>query len=127
MKILITIIASVAVFSFVVSRPYAEQPTVKASWYGKAYRGNLCADGKTVFDERDPTIIAHRTLPFGTKLKINITKNRFIIGTVRDRGPWTKDKSGRYKREVDLSKAGFVQLCGDADAGVISVKLTILR
>ena len=41
--------------------------SVKASWYGKAYRGNLCADGKTVFDERDPTIIAHRTLPFGSK------------------------------------------------------------
>lgn len=126
MKIITTIIGCVLAFSWVVSRPYAEQPTVTASWYGKAYRGNMCADNKTVYDERDPSIVAHRTLPFGTKLKVSITKNRYIICYVRDRGPFTKDKAGRYSREIDLSRAGFVKLCGDSDAGLIQVKIEVI-
>lgn len=127
MKLIATIIGCVIVFSWVVGRPYAEQPRVTASFYGKAYRGNMCADSKTVYDERDPTIVAHRTLPFGTKLKVSITKDRYIICYVRDRGPFTKDKkTGRYSREIDLSRAGFVKLCGDADAGLIQIKIEVL-
>jgi len=127
MKLIATLIGCVIVFSLVVSRPYAEQPRVTASWYGKAYRGNMCADNVTVFDERDPSIVAHRTLPFGTKLKVSLTKDRYIICYVRDRGPFTKDKiTGEYTRTLDLSKAGFVQLCGDADAGLIQVKIEVL-
>ena len=124
---LITIALSALVFGVIVTRPYAEQPTVIASWYGKAYRGNMCADSRTVYDERDPTIVAHRTLPFGTKLKVSITKDRYIICYVRDRGPFAKDKkTGEYTRTLDLSKAAFAKLA-DLDAGLIKVKYTVLR
>ena len=125
MKLIATLIGCVIVFSLVVSRPYAEQPTVTASWYGKAYRGNMCADSKTVYDERDPSIVAHRTLPFGTKLKVSITKDRYIICYVRDRGPFTKNKSGRYSREIDLSKAAFSKLA-DPASGLIKVKIQVI-
>jgi rare lipoprotein A (peptidoglycan hydrolase) len=68
---------------------YAEQPRVTASYYGEAYRGNTCADNKTVFDPDNPTLAAHRTLPFGTKVKVSITKEKFIVVTIVDRGPCT--------------------------------------
>jgi len=123
----ITAILSAAVFYWVTSQPYAEQPRVTASWYGEKYRGNTCADNKTVFDPDDPTLAAHRTLPFGTKVKVSITKDKFIVVTIVDRGPFTKcKKTGQYNREIDLSKAAFARLC-DTRAGLIQVKLEVLK
>lgn len=123
----ITAILSAAVFYWVTSQPYAEQPRVTASWYGEKYRGNTCADNKTVFDPDDPTLAAHRTLPFGTKVKVSITESKHIVVTIVDRGPFTKcKKTGEYNREIDLSKAAFARLC-DTRAGLIQVKLEVLK
>ena len=116
----ITAILSAAVFYWVTSQPYAEQPRVTASWYGEKYRGNTCADNKTVFDPDDPTLAAHRTLPFGTKVKVSITKEKFIVVTIVDRGPFVKG------REIDLSKAAFAKLA-DTRAGLIQIKLEVLK
>ena len=123
----ITAILSAAVFYWVTSQPYAEQPRGTASYYDEAYRNNICADNKTVFDPDDPTLAAHRTLPFGTKVKVSITKDKFIVVTIVDRGPFTKcKKTGEYNREIDLSKAAFARLC-DTRAGLIQVKLEVLK
>ena len=123
----ITAILSAAVFYWVTSQPYAEQPRVTASWYGEKYRGNTCADNKTVFDPDDPTLAAHRPLPFGTRVKVSITKDKFIVVTIVERGPCTKcKKTGEYSREIDLSKAAFASLC-DTHAGLIQVKLEVLK
>jgi len=121
MKTLITIISSAAVFMWVVSQPYAEPPTVTASYYGKAYRGKMCADNKTVFDERKLTA-AHKTLPFGTKVKVRLagSKTRSCIVTITDRGPFVKG------REIDLSKAAFSKLA-QVEAGLIRVKLDVIE
>ena len=100
---LITIAICEVVFGVIVTRPYAEQPTVTASWYEQKYRGNMCADSKTIFDERNPELAAHRSLPFGTRIKINITKNKFIICKIVDRGPLDKG------RERDRRKAAFAK------------------
>ena len=43
---LITAIMSAAVFYAVISQPYAEQPTVVASWYGNECAGNRTANGE---------------------------------------------------------------------------------
>jgi len=118
MKIL-TILSSIIVFSIVVSRPYAEPPKVVASWYGEAFRGNLCADGKTIFNPDDPKLAAHKTLPFGTKVKVSITKTKFIVVTIVDRGPFVAGRS------IDLSKAGFSKLA-DTRAGLVKVTLEVL-
>jgi len=125
MKIM-TIAMSMAVFSWVVSRPYSEQPRVTASWYGDAYRNNMCADNKTRFNPDDPTQAAHRTFPFGSLIRVSLTKDKYIDVTIVDRGPFVKDKSGKYTREIDLSRAAFQKLA-DPSAGLLQVKLTKLR
>jgi rare lipoprotein A len=44
---------------------------------------------------------AHRTLPFGTKVKVtNLTTGRFVIVRINDRGPYIKG------RIIDLTPAG---------------------
>ena len=125
MKI-ITIAMSMAVFSWVVSRPYEQQPRVTASWYGEQYRGNVCADNKTIFNPDDPKQAAHRSYPFGSVIRVSLTKDKYIDVTIVDRGPFVKDKNGKYTREIDLSRAAFQKL-SDPSAGLLQVKLTKLR
>jgi rare lipoprotein A len=57
-----------------------------ASWYQS---GHITASGQR-FDPNGLTV-AHRTLPFGTKLKLtNPDNGRSIVATVNDRGPFIK-------------------------------------
>jgi len=117
MKILTTIIACVAVFSWVVSRPYAEQPTVKASWYGSECAGKPTASGEP-FDPSQLTA-AMWDVPFGTRVKVDLGPKSVIV-RINDRGP-----AKRLNRGIDLSREAFSRLA-HTDAGIISVKLTIL-
>jgi rare lipoprotein A len=67
-----------------------------ASWYGEPFHGRRTASGER-FDMHAYTA-AHRSLPFGTILRVENTKNgRVILVEVTDRGPFIK------KRVVDLS------------------------
>ncbi len=45
----------------------ASEPVV-ASWYGPGFEGNVTASGR-IFDSRE-FVAAHKTLPFGTRLKV---------------------------------------------------------
>ena len=48
---------------------------------------------------------AHRTLPFGTLVRVrNTTNGREVIVRINDRGPWIRD------RVIDLSKAAAQSL-----------------
>lgn len=67
-----------------------------SSWYGTSFDGKPTASGET-FDDTAFTC-AHKTLPFGTWLKVTF-RNRSVIVKVNDRGPAT------YDRMVDVSKA----------------------
>lgn len=69
-----------------------------ASWYGHPYHGRLTASGE-VYNMYSMTA-AHRTLPFGTKVRVcNLRNNKCAVVRINDRGPYI---SGR---EIDLSKA----------------------
>jgi rare lipoprotein A len=58
---------------------------------------------------------AHRTLPFGTKLKVTNQKNgKTVIVRINDRGPFIKG------RVIDLSKAAANRL-GFISSGVTSI------
>lgn len=60
---------------------------------------------------------AHRTLPFGTKLKVTNRKNgKSVIVRVNDRGPFVKG------RVIDLSKAAANKL-GFVSSGVTDICL----
>lgn len=77
---------------------------LKASWYGKKFHGRKMADGSR-FNMHDPTIVAHKKLPFGTRLWLtNQETGRSIEVVVRDRGPYV------FGRSLDLSFAAAEKL-----------------
>lgn len=86
-----------------------------ASWYGHEFHGKQTASGQ-VFDMHDFTC-AHRTLPFGSWLKItNIVNNKTTVCKVTDRGPFVGfrdlDVSYAVARVLDMLSLGtcFVRI-----------------
>jgi rare lipoprotein A len=70
----------------------------EASWYGPGFIGRKTANGERF--NTDELTAAHKTLPFGTLLKVtNLENNLFVIVRVNDRGPYVRG------RIIDLSKA----------------------
>jgi rare lipoprotein A len=68
-----------------------------AAFYSMDYKGKT-ASGES-YDPKKFTC-AHRTLPFGTRLRVTDSKSsRSVVVTVNDRGPFTKG------RVIDLSLA----------------------
>ncbi len=75
----------------------ADQPDGLASWYGGQFHGRRTASG-TRFNKDDYTA-AHRSLPFGSLLRVvNSKTGEAIVVEVTDRGPFVK------RRVVDLSQ-----------------------
>jgi rare lipoprotein A len=63
--------------------------TVTATWYGNELRGNRTANGE-IFNP-DSLTAAHRSLPFGTCLRVQNPRNgKSVKVRVNDRGPYTK-------------------------------------
>lgn len=87
---------------------------VRASHYGgKDWDGRVTASGER-FDSSRLTA-AHRTLPFGSKLKVTNPRNgKSTIVTVNDRGPYTRgralDLSLRAAQELDLTAEGVSEV-----------------
>ena len=106
--------------------PPPDPPRVQvgiASYVGKPYEGRPTASGP-VFDGRS-MIAAHRTLPFGTRVRVtNLANDRDVVVTIVDRGPYRKgrviDVSRRAARELGFERAGTtkVRLEVLADRGV---------
>jgi rare lipoprotein A len=72
--------------------------TGEASWYGPGFHGRKTANGER-FDTYEFTA-AHKTLPFGTLLKVtNLENNLYTVVRINDRGPFIRG------RIIDLSKA----------------------
>ncbi len=87
-----------------------------ASFY---WQGQRTASGET-FNPADMTA-AHRTLPFGTKVRVtHASSGRTVVVRINDRGPF---KPGRV---IDLSKAAaeHLQMTG---AGLAAVKLEVVE
>jgi len=84
-----------------------------ASWYGPGFNGKKAASGQ-IFNENEMTA-AHRSLPFGTKLRVtDQNTGAEILVTINDRGPF------HGKRIIDLSKAAATKL-GFRNRGTTSV------
>ena len=90
-----------------------------SAWYGKRAHGNKTASGSR-FDWRKMTA-AHRTLPFGTKVRVTNMKNRkAVVVTITDRGP----SSRRYILDVSRGAAEKLSM---VKAGVASITMEILE
>ena len=90
--------------------------TGKASFYADKFKGRKTASGD-IFRQNKKTA-AHKTLPFGTKVKVtNLTNGNTVKVRVNDRGPFV---AGRI---IDLSKKAARKL-NMINAGVTSVKIS---
>ena len=87
-----------------------------ASWYGGYFHGRTTANGEK-YNQWAMTA-AHKTLPFGTRVKVTNTRNGdSVIVRINDRGPFI---AGRI---IDLSKAAANDI---GMSGVAPVKVAIL-
>jgi rare lipoprotein A len=91
-----------------------------ASWYGHPYHGRAAANGE-IYDMEKLTA-AHRTLPFGTWVRVtNLSNSKTVDVRIIDRGPFVDgrivDLSHAAARAVDLIAAGV----GEVRIDVLSV------
>lgn len=95
---------------------------VVASFYGPGYHGRTTASGE-VFDQEALTA-AHRTLPFGTRVRVTALDNgRIVTVRINDRGPFVRRADGSFSREIDLS-VGAARVIGlDIQRGLARVRL----
>lgn len=74
-----------------------------ASYYGRRFNGRRTANGE-VFDMHAMTA-AHRTLPFGTKVRVtNPANGHSVTVRINDRGPF------HGNRVIDVSRAAATEL-----------------
>ncbi|MEJ2194455.1 MAG: septal ring lytic transglycosylase RlpA family protein [Ignavibacteriaceae bacterium] len=82
---------------------YVDLGTMRTSWYGPRFHGRFTANGE-IYDQTAFTA-AHKSLKFGTILKVTNPINRkSIIVRINDRGPYIPG------RQLDLSKAAAEEL-----------------
>lgn len=103
-----------------VGEPGLPEKEGKASYYAGKYAGHPTASGE-IFDPEAITA-AHRTLPFGTRVRVTRTDGAggpSVVVRINDRGPF---KDGRV---IDLSKAAAQQLRMIGE-GVVPVRLKVV-
>lgn len=81
----------------------------EASYYHNKFRGRKTASGEK-FRQYKRTA-AHRTLPFGTKVKVtNLRNGKTVRVTINDRGPFVDgriiDLSRKAARKIDMLNSG---------------------
>ena len=100
----------------------APEPTKRivglASWYGQRHQGRPTASGEAY--DMNRLTAAHRTLPFGTRLRVtNVENGRSVVVRVNDRGPHVPG------RVLDLS-LGAAKALGMVSEGVGRVEVVVL-
>lgn len=109
-----------AFFSFIsiLTQTAQAQSGGKASYYSNGLHGRRMSNGERY--DRNGFTCAHRTLPFGTRLRVTNPRNgRSVIVRVTDRGPFVRG------RVVDLSYAAAREL-GTLSCGVAYVKVEVV-
>ncbi|APW71628.1 septal ring lytic transglycosylase RlpA family protein [Sphingopyxis granuli] len=89
-----------------------------ASYYSDELAGNRTASGEP-FDP-DELTAAHRTLPFGSKVRVtNIANGQSVVVRINDRGPFGRG------RVIDVSHAAAKEI-GMHRSGTARVNMTLL-
>jgi rare lipoprotein A len=118
MSRLIPAILAGAVAAFALTPDIARADTLRgqASYYSHAGR---TANGE-VFRPDDMTA-AHRTLPFGARVRVtDVLTRRSIVVRINDRGPFTRG------RIIDVSR-GAAEVLGMTSRGVAAVELEVVN
>jgi rare lipoprotein A len=91
----------------------------KCSFYSTSLNGNRTTSGEKY--DKDKFTAAHRTLPFGTKVKVTDARTgKSTIVRINDRGPYVKN------RVIDISNAAAKEL-GVVSRGVFAGKVEVLE
>ena len=101
------------------SLAYTHEEIGIASWYSiKCNGGTHTASGQVL--KNYSYTAAHKTLPFGTKVKVtNLRNNKSEIITINNRGPFIKG------RIIDVT-IGVAEKLGFKKNGLTKVKLEVL-
>jgi rare lipoprotein A len=91
-----------------------------ASYYAGKFHGRRTASGERY--SRHKLTAAHRTLPFGTLVKVTDAKTgKWLIVRINDRGPHN------YKRIIDLSYEAARQLGMVKGKGLLKVRIRVVE
>ncbi|HEY0742878.1 MAG TPA: septal ring lytic transglycosylase RlpA family protein [Chryseosolibacter sp.] len=108
----------VSLFQLVTLTVLGQVQTGKASFYADKFEGSPTASGEKY--RHNKLTAAHKTLPFGTKVKVtNLGNNQTVEVTINDRGPYVES------RVIDLSKSAAEKL-GFVNQGIADVKLEVV-
>lgn len=100
------------------ARQLPKEADVVASWYGRDYHGRPMANGE--FYNMYANTIAHRDLPFGTRVELrNMQTGEKVTAVVKDRGPFVEG------RDVDLSY-GLARRLSLVENGVGTLRMKVL-
>ncbi len=89
-----------------------------ASFYADKFVGRTTASGEKY--KHNKLTAAHKTLPFGTKVKVtNLSNKKSVVVIINDRGPFVKG------RIIDLSKSAAKKL-DFINQGITKVKIKVL-
>lgn len=100
-------------FLLISSLIFGQGQNGKASFYAKKFEGKKTASGEK-FSNKKMTA-AHKTLPFGTKVKItNLKNNKSVIVTINDRLPKKSkrivDVTQQAAKELDFIRSGTAKV-----------------
>ncbi len=117
--VIIMMISTLGLYSFKNNtKDNEEVKTSYASYYHDKFNGRKTASGE-VFHNTKLTA-AHRTLPFGTKVKVtNLRNGESVVVTINDRGPF------HAARALDLSKAAYDEI-GNLRTGTMPIEFEII-
>lgn len=95
----------------------AQVQSGKASFYADKFEGTVTASGEKY--RHNKLTAAHKTLPFGTKVRVtNLSNSKSVEVVINDRGPYV---DGRI---IDLSRSAAQEL-GFENYGLADVKLEV--
>lgn len=128
MVVLLTRITMISLFMFAVGCTTVQQNDSShwlgftesgvASFYADKYQRRKTASGEPYKHELNTA--AHRTLPFGSNVKVTNTSNsKSVVVRINDRGPFVKG------RIIDLSKSAFDAI-GNTYSGLIEVEIEVI-
>lgn len=123
--LLILTVPVMAILSSCAQVPYKTDPKLIgykehgiASFYSIKYQFRKTSSGER-FNQLALTA-AHRTLPFGTRVRVtNLKNNRSVVVKINDRGPFI---DGRI---IDLTRNAFSRI-GNTEQGLIQVRIEVI-
>jgi rare lipoprotein A len=119
MKVVLNLACLIFPFFVIAQDTSTTSQSGTASYYAKKFEGRKCSSGERF--RHDSLTAAHKTLPFGTRVKVtNIKNDSVVIVKINDRLP------KKSKRVIDLTRRAAKQL-NFIRVGLTKVKIEVIK